>query len=293
MLARMATRPRESISSLHISATGAAVLALLAFLLGYSMAGWGNVPTPAAATSTTQPPADVAGAMFWALLIALGWTFRERLQHWMLASRQRGLSLVLLAFVPVTVADAAAMQLSHLLWLDAWCAELLATIPPFHSFLPRAAILGGTTLLVLLAWDRHLAEQARRAAEAPPPARPASDWIDFPESPLLRVRAGDVALIRSAGNYSEIVAHGRVHLVRATLTELAGRLAPLGFVRVHRQTIINARSVRQICRDPAGRPLVHLASGAEIPVGRRYLDAIEILTAHPDGQGATFRTSGD
>ena len=85
-------------------------------------------------------------------------------------------------------------------------------------------------------------------------------------------------LIRSAGNYSEIVAQGRVHLVRATLSELADRLAPVGFVRVHRQTLINARNVRQVCRDSAGRALIHLACGNAVPVGRRYMAAIDTLT---------------
>ena len=103
-------------------------------------------------------------------------------------------------------------------------------------------------------------------------------WLDFPEAPLLRVRADDVALIRSAGNYSEIVARDRVHLVRATLSELADRLEPSGFVRVHRQTVINARGVRQICRDGAGRALIHLACGHAVPVGRRYMTAIDALT---------------
>jgi DNA-binding LytR/AlgR family response regulator len=135
------------------------------------------------------------------------------------------------------------------------------------------AILGTTILLVLLAWEQHLTAQLRRAPRfepAPPTPTPAPGaWLDFPESPLLRVRADDVVLIRSAGNYSEIVAHGRAHLVRATLSELSDRLAPLGFVRVHRQTVINARNVRA---------LIHLACGNAVPVGRRYMGAIDALT---------------
>ena len=115
-------------------------------------------------------------------------------------------------------------------------------------------------------------------APRPPPPAPPGEWLDFPEAPLLRVRADDVVLIRSAGNYSEIVAHGRAHLVRATLSELSDRLAPQGFVRVHRQTVINARNVRQVCRDGAGRALIHLACGNTVPVGRRYMDAIDALT---------------
>jgi hypothetical protein len=169
---------------------------------------------------------------------------------------------------------------------DHSCPEKIAAIQQSFGgggFPLRAAILGGTMLLVLLAWERHLLGQAPRLQPAPLPYHrdqpaPSGEWLDFPEAPLLRIRADDVVLIRSAGNYSEIVALGRAHLVRAPLGTLADRLADLGFVRVHRQTIINARNVRQICRDAAGRALIHLDCGQTVPVGRRYMTAIDALT---------------
>jgi DNA-binding LytR/AlgR family response regulator len=155
------------------------------------------------------------------------------------------------------------------------------------NFLPRSVILGTTVLLALLAWNRHLANRSAAAATEPvlahapalPVPRPAvrGEWLDLPESPMLRVRTDDVVLIRSAGNYSEIVANGRVHLVRATLTELASRFAPLGYVRVHRQTIVNARHVREICPEVGGRTIVHLYGGISVSLGGRYLDAMDAL----------------
>ncbi|NIJ20517.1 hypothetical protein FHS95_002209 [Sphingomonas naasensis] len=274
----MATRPRESISDLSISGSGAAVLAALAFLLGYGLRGGDTVPAPRPAAA--NPENDFTVALVWGALITLGWVFRDRLREAMLAPQRSRLLLVALAFVPVAIADALSTQILAAP-IDPGCA--LPPVSPFAGFLPRVAILGTTMLLVLLAWEQHLATKPRPAlhfdvpAPLPTPAAPG-DWLDFPEAPLLRVRADDVVLIRSAGNYSEIVAHGRAHLVRATLSELADRLAPMGFVRVHRQTVINARGVRQVCRDGAGRALIHLACGAAIPVGRRYLTAIDTLT---------------
>lgn len=275
----MATRPRESISDLSISGTGAAVLAALAFLLGYGIRSSGTAPAPR--PTAANPESDFTIALIWGTLITLGWVFRDRLRDAMLAPQRSRLLLLVLAFVPVAIADALSTQILAAP-IDPSCA--LPAESPFAGFLPRVAILGTTMLLVLLAWEQHLAAAQPRPAPRfdpaptlPTPAAPG-DWLDFPEAPLLRVRADDVALIRSAGNYSEIVAHGRAHLVRATLSELADRLAPLGFVRVHRQIVINARGVRQVCRDGAGRAQVHLACGNAVPVGRRYLTAIDTLT---------------
>lgn len=274
----MATRPRESISDLRISGTGAAVLAGLAFLLGYGVRGGESAPAPR--STAPNPETDFTVALIWAALITLGWVFRDRLRELMLAPQRSRLLLVALAFVPVAIADALSIQILAAP-VDPSCA--LPPTPDFSGFLPRVAILGTTMLLVLLAWEQHLVAQRAPAPRFEPsfsPPAPAApgEWLDFPESPLLRVRADDVVLIRSAGNYSEIVAHGRAHLVRATLSELSDRLAPQGFVRVHRQTVINARNVRQVCRDATGRALIHLACGNTVPVGRRYLNAIDSLT---------------
>ncbi len=281
----MATRPRDSILDLRISGGGAAVLAALAFLLGYGMRG-SDSPFDRQAAATPAE-AGVFSLLVWGGLVTFGWAFRERLREVMLAmsaTQRSRLLLVALAFLPVMIADAFAMQLTASMAADPMCALEAAKMPPVDSFLPRSAVLGTTVLLVLLAWERHVAGQAPsqqyRALPLPEPVPAAApgDWLDFPEAPLLRVRADDVVLIRSAGNYSEIVALGRVHLVRATLSDLAERLAPMGFVRVHRQTIINTRNVRQVCRDAAGRALIHLACGNTVPVGRRYMAVIDALT---------------
>ncbi len=273
----MATRPRESISDLRIPGSGAAVLAGLAFLLGYGARGGESAPAPRPSMHNSE--GDLTVTLIWAALIALGWMLRDRLREMMMGPQRSRLLLVALAFIPVAIVDALSIQILAAP-IDQACG--LPPGPDFSGFLPRVAMLGTTMLLVLLAWEQHLARLARAPRFEPSFASPApaapGEWLDFPESPLLRVRADDVVLIRSAGNYSEIVAHGRAHLVRATLSELSDRLAPQGFVRVHRQTVINARNVRQVCRDGTGRALIHLACGNTVPVGRRYMDAIDALT---------------
>jgi hypothetical protein len=277
----MATKARESISELKLSGAGAMALALLAFLLGYGVRG-GERVAPPGVSAAPHPEGDFMVALVWGALITLGWVFRDRLGVALLAPQRSRLLLVALAFVPIGVADALATQILAPPF-DPLCPE--ATGAVFTDFLPRVAILGTTMLLALLAWEQQTTPQLRTAPSRDlerVPAQPGQslpgEWLVFPEAPLLRLRADDVVLIRSAGNYSEIVAHERTHLVRATLSELADRLSPMGFVRVHRQTVINARKVREIYRDGAGRALVHLACGNSVAVGRRYMDAIDTLT---------------
>lgn len=276
----MATRIRESIWQLQIPLSMGLALALLGFLLGYGLGGLGAPSDPFAAEHPAE--AALARLLTWGAAFTIGWASRGPLHELIAAPRQSSLLLVALAFLPVTVTDLLATQLAVAFSSYQSCAPGAPPPPPLFS-LPRAAILGTTVLLTLLAAARHVANRAAAAAFDPAPAprfvAPAmpGEWLDLPEAPLLRIRADDVTLIRSAGNYSEIVANGRVHLVRATLSELAHRFAPLCFVRVHRQTVVNARLIREVCREPGGRPVIHLSCGTALPLGRRYRDAMKAL----------------
>lgn len=70
-----------------------------------------------------------------------------------------------------------------------------------------------------------------------------------------------------------IVTDTRTHLVRATLNALAQRFAHLGFVRVHRQVIVNRRWVRHVWRKSNGRLMVHLHDASAVALRRRYAEA--------------------
>lgn len=278
----MAADVRESIWERQIPLSAGVAMGLLGFLLGYAMGGIGTPVDPFVAERPEE--ARLANLLVWGLTLTIGFACREPVGELVSAPQRSPLLLAVLAFAPVTVADLLASQFAIAISGDLRCAPGMPPLPSIFSFLPRAAILGTTVLLALLAWGRHLENHARRESDdmafTPSPEAYSAvpgEWLHLPEAPFLRVRVQDVALIRSAGNYSEIVANGRVHLVRATLSELAHRFAPLGFVRVHRQTVVNARQVREIRREPSGRPVVHLACGTPIPLGRRFRSAVEAL----------------
>lgn len=214
-----------------------------------------------------------AAALSWSALLFLGWAWRHQLRAFAATSIQAKLLLFLLAIVPIAATDAVSLRITELL---NYCFDDGALLPRVYSFTPRAVMLSAIFLLLLQLWERR----AARVAEPAAPVEAADPWLDFPEAPLLRLRAADVLLIRSAGNYSEIVTAERTHLVRAPLSQLAERLGPRGFVRVHRQTVINASHVRCIARDTDGRATLRLSAGSPVPVGRSYRCAIDTLTRH-------------
>jgi hypothetical protein len=136
------------------------------------------------------------------------------------------------------------------------------------GFLPRAGMVSALLLLALIVW------QQRSVRVAPILVGQDEAWLAFPEEPLLRLRPRDVAMIRSAGNYSEIAGTSGSYLVRVPISQLEGRLASRGFARVHRGAIVNLRHVRALRRDTSGRPVLLLSGGEQIAVGRSYRSRI-------------------
>lgn len=83
-----------------------------------------------------------------------------------------------------------------------------------------------------------------------------------------------VVAIHGADDYSELETRdGRRHLHGKTLNALEQSL-PAHFLRVHRSHIVNLRELRSLRVTTAGRRLLLLGNGSEVPVGRRYLQAV-------------------
>jgi two-component system LytT family response regulator len=76
--------------------------------------------------------------------------------------------------------------------------------------------------------------------------------------------------IGSADNYVEIHVGEATHLVRRSLASLEGRLDPRRFLRVHRQSIVNADRVRTVRQDESGDLEIELDGGTRLPVGRAF-----------------------
>ena len=91
---------------------------------------------------------------------------------------------------------------------------------------------------------------------------------------LRSLAVADVESLRGADDYSEVhLADGSSHLHAKTLAALATILPPR-FLRVHRSWIVDLERVRGLRTEAGARWRLLLASGAEVPVGRLYRDAV-------------------
>lgn len=89
------------------------------------------------------------------------------------------------------------------------------------------------------------------------------------------VPAGGVEWIESVGDYACLHVGGRTHVLRATLTDLEDRLAPQGFARIHRSTIVNLGRVREIRNREYGDRTVVLEDGTRLKMSRTYRREVE------------------
>lgn len=106
------------------------------------------------------------------------------------------------------------------------------------------------------------------------PKPPAAVGRQPSPEPAWPVAPGELRVVRSAGNYLLLPLHGREVLVRLPLHVAARRLAPHGFVRVHRTALVNFDRARAVVR--RGRRLVvSLDDGTDVAVGRAYARDIQ------------------
>ena len=94
---------------------------------------------------------------------------------------------------------------------------------------------------------------------------------------LYFVRVSDIEWIESASDYVSINAHGKSHLLRETMAGMEKKLDDQQFVRIHRSSIINLDSIKEIVPYFHGDYIVKLKSGKELKVSRRYWDRLERL----------------
>jgi two-component system LytT family response regulator len=86
----------------------------------------------------------------------------------------------------------------------------------------------------------------------------------------------DILYIRAEGDYSTIVTAEREYLSQYSLKESEGRLDPERFLRIHRSTIVNRASIREIYREGHGYDLV-LQNGDILRASRSYAEVVKDL----------------
>jgi DNA-binding LytR/AlgR family response regulator len=98
----------------------------------------------------------------------------------------------------------------------------------------------------------------------------------------VRVQQGDsvrlipvdeVVYFKAQDKYTQVMTGEGESLIRKTIKELAGELAPDQFWQIHRGTIVNVRHIDRVSRSLTGKGVVRLKGRKEtLTVSNRYLD---------------------
>lgn len=88
------------------------------------------------------------------------------------------------------------------------------------------------------------------------------------------VKVADIALIRSAGDYVEILHGEKTDMRRGYISELEGQLDPSQFLRIHRSLMINKARVKDVIRKSKGQFEFDLGTHAAVTSGRSFESAI-------------------
>lgn len=89
------------------------------------------------------------------------------------------------------------------------------------------------------------------------------------------VSTDDIDWIGAAGDYAELHARGRSHLVRETMGSLEQKLDPAKFLRIHRSRIVRGACIQELHSIENREYIVRLSDGSDHRSSRTYADRVE------------------
>ena len=106
------------------------------------------------------------------------------------------------------------------------------------------------------------------------PAAPEDDDEIVPVDSLAAgttrlVGRSEILYLCANGDYVRVITADGRYLMRGSLSEISRRWEPLGFVRVHRQYVVNLRRATEIRPHLNGTATLVFPGNREVPVSRR------------------------
>ncbi|HKV24325.1 MAG TPA: LytTR family DNA-binding domain-containing protein [Candidatus Acidoferrum sp.] len=87
---------------------------------------------------------------------------------------------------------------------------------------------------------------------------------------ILFLYLAEIVAVRSQGNYVSLLHHPQPHLLRESLSSMAEKLKPYGFIRIHRSVVVNISAVEEIQPLPTGEYGLRVKGGEKYLVTRTY-----------------------
>jgi DNA-binding LytR/AlgR family response regulator len=87
----------------------------------------------------------------------------------------------------------------------------------------------------------------------------------------------EVVAVKAEGNYVSLQHPPNSHLLHESLSSIAEKLKPHGFIRIHRSVLVNTSAVEQVQPLPTGEYRVRVKGGKEYLVTRTYKSSLRDL----------------
>jgi two-component system, LytTR family, response regulator LytT len=94
---------------------------------------------------------------------------------------------------------------------------------------------------------------------------------------ILFIDRDHLVSVHAEGNYVLLQADARSHLLRASISSIAKKLRPYGFLQIHRSVLVNASFVEEIQPLPTGEYTLRIKGGKKYTVTRTYKSNLKDL----------------
>jgi two-component system LytT family response regulator len=91
---------------------------------------------------------------------------------------------------------------------------------------------------------------------------------------MILVPVNDVDWVETYGNYLKIHTGERIYLLRETMENLASRIDRKKFLRIHRSTLVNLESIKELQPMFGGQYTIVLHDGTELTLSRNYRKSV-------------------
>ena len=91
------------------------------------------------------------------------------------------------------------------------------------------------------------------------------------------VKIAELDWVEATGDYVTLHCAKKSWLLRETISELERKLAPHGFARIHRSTVVNLDSIGEMRALDNGEYRILLRDGTELKLSRNYRQALKFL----------------
>jgi two-component system LytT family response regulator len=94
---------------------------------------------------------------------------------------------------------------------------------------------------------------------------------------ILFIAPDDVMAVHAEGNYVLLQADAGSYLLHVSISSIAKKLRPYGFLRIHRSVLVNASFVEELQPQSTGEYTLRIKGGKEYTVTRTYKNNLKDL----------------